>query len=147
MPFLDGHKLTAALLAGLWLCFCGCAHSNDGRIDPVIRAVTFDSDSDLQVLEFNRTFTSNATWTASMLSDNEAPANATMENGLDSQSGQSPQLRGTTGGVLCPVGLFHDQQSYVPSWVDWEALKEAALDPYIAFRDAYIQNRTGKVAR
>jgi phospholipid-binding lipoprotein MlaA len=30
---------------------------------------------------------------------------------------------------------------------DYETLKDAALDPYEAFRDAYIQNRTSKIAR
>ena len=29
---------------------------------------------------------------------------------------------------------------------DYEALKNAALDPYEAFRDAYIQNRLSKIA-
>jgi phospholipid-binding lipoprotein MlaA len=28
---------------------------------------------------------------------------------------------------------------------DYEALKEAAIDPYVAIRDAYIQNRKKKV--
>jgi phospholipid-binding lipoprotein MlaA len=28
---------------------------------------------------------------------------------------------------------------------DYEAIKEAALDPYIAFRDAYIQNRNKRI--
>jgi phospholipid-binding lipoprotein MlaA len=30
---------------------------------------------------------------------------------------------------------------------DYEALKNAALDPYEAFRDAYIQNRLSKIAQ
>jgi phospholipid-binding lipoprotein MlaA len=30
---------------------------------------------------------------------------------------------------------------------DYEALKQAALDPYEAFRNAYIQNRNSKIAR
>jgi phospholipid-binding lipoprotein MlaA len=30
---------------------------------------------------------------------------------------------------------------------DWETLKDLAIDPYVAFRSAYIQNRNGKVAR
>ncbi|MCK5348305.1 MAG: VacJ family lipoprotein, partial [Desulfobacula sp.] len=28
---------------------------------------------------------------------------------------------------------------------DYEALKKAAIDPYVAIRDAYIQNRKEKV--
>jgi len=28
---------------------------------------------------------------------------------------------------------------------DYEALKEAAIDPYVSIRDAYIQNRKKKV--
>ncbi|WP_054697392.1 MlaA family lipoprotein [Desulfosarcina cetonica] len=30
---------------------------------------------------------------------------------------------------------------------DYEALKNAALDPYTAFRNAYIQNRNSKIAQ
>ena len=30
---------------------------------------------------------------------------------------------------------------------DYEALKNAALDPYEAFRNAYIQNRLSKIAQ
>jgi phospholipid-binding lipoprotein MlaA len=29
---------------------------------------------------------------------------------------------------------------------DYEALKEAALDPYVAIRDAYVQNRNKLIA-
>ena len=51
---------------------------------------------------------------------------------------------GTTNIVVYSVRTVNDTSFRIG---DYEALKNAALDPYEAFRDAYIQNRTSKIAQ
>ncbi|PIE67181.1 MAG: VacJ family lipoprotein [Deltaproteobacteria bacterium] len=50
----------------------------------------------------------------------------------------------TTGAAVFSVRTVNDASFRLG---DYETLKDAALDPYEAFRDAYIQNRTSKIAR
>jgi phospholipid-binding lipoprotein MlaA len=70
-------------------------------------------------------------------------------------------LRDSVGMVgdwfLDPVTYVHPLEAYLGIWTlenvnntsfrigDYESLKEAAIDPYIALRNAYIQNRRKKV--
>ncbi len=70
-------------------------------------------------------------------------------------------LRDTLGLVgdwfLYPVSYVDPIEKYLQIWTfemvnktsfsigDYESLKEATIDPYVAFRDAYIQNRKKKV--
>ncbi len=51
---------------------------------------------------------------------------------------------GTTNVVVYGVRTVNDTSFRIG---DYEALKNAALDPYEAFRDAYIQNRISKIAQ
>lgn len=51
---------------------------------------------------------------------------------------------GTTNVVVYGVRTINDTSFRIG---DYEALKNAALDPYEAFRDAYIQNRNSKIAQ
>jgi len=58
---------------------------------------------------------------------------------------------------LDPVSYVHPTEAYLEIWTldkvnetsfrigDYESLKEAAIDPYVAFRNAYIQYRKKKV--
>jgi len=70
-------------------------------------------------------------------------------------------LRDSVGMVgewfLDPVSYVHPTEAYLEIWTldkvnetsfrigDYESLKEAAIDPYVAFRNAYIQYRKKKV--
>ncbi|MBC2712819.1 MAG: VacJ family lipoprotein [Desulfosarcina sp.] len=51
---------------------------------------------------------------------------------------------GTTNVIVYGVRTVNDTSFRIG---DYEALKNAALDPYEAFRDAYIQNRNSRIAQ
>ena len=50
----------------------------------------------------------------------------------------------STGMVVTGVDFVNDTSFRLG---DYEALKNAAIDPYEAFRNAYIQNRNAKIAQ
>ncbi|BBO83493.1 hypothetical protein DSCO28_40590 [Desulfosarcina ovata subsp. sediminis] len=50
----------------------------------------------------------------------------------------------TTGAAVFGLRTVNDTSFHIG---DYEALKNAALDPYEAFRNAYIQNRNSKIAQ
>ena len=51
---------------------------------------------------------------------------------------------GTTNVAAYSVRIVNDTSFRIG---DYEALKNAAMDPYEAFRNAYIQNRLSKIAQ